>query len=240
MPNYLTLQTQMRSGTHFMCRLFHDSYGARLFWRDVEPMTPEDIRTGLSDGFDQNSRQATTALHVWSCHYYHQIDKHPEYASAPRVVVFANPFDSFWSDFIVFSDDEVSAAPSRLRNHENKETVFVKDSPVWNKLFPYMQQNADWLTQLCDTDKDWPLLRYEDIIDNFDAVSDRLVAYLGAPLAPFTPPWQDHNRLSWQQNYRQKYDLPALKAMWILFEKPMQHFYPEQSRVIKGLLDDTE
>ena len=227
-PKNLTLVTQMRSGTHFICAALRIALGATLY-RPIDnkqylPMEDDYIARGLRE--EVPLPPAAADRHIYFSHYYHP--HHDALEPIPRIVLIGFPLDTYYSEGIIYSDTVSlnDPAPSVSRRHA-PGYVYRYDTPEWRFLEPRTVKNAVWLNQLGESE-DELLIRYEDFFLDFDATAARIERFVGGFLAPMPRPILNAKRTYWTERYAEAFDPAALDVLCSLFAKSIRRFYPER------------
>lgn len=235
------LETQMRAGTHYICSALLIAYHPYLHYplRDggVRQLEWTDIESGLKE-YKRVEINTNLDIEILFKHYYHQLEIDPIFSSAKKFALIGYPFDSFYSDGVVFSSDHYSPAPSNRRKAAS-EYQFRYGSKEWDFLFPYMLKNAEWLEKLNSQTGGAELLviRYEDLIDNFIEAKKQITEFMQLELVgEFTKPMNNRNRIFWNKNYVKRIDNKALRTMYEIFEKSIDKFYPDQNTYLRHLI----
>jgi hypothetical protein len=230
----LALITQMRAGTHFLCAglrvalqaaVLHPVDGGRY-----AKMSDDEISKGLNAAAPIDLPRAESGRTVYFSHYYHA--HHQALGPLPRIFLIGFPFDSFYSDGLVFSDAAYNAGPSGARVRA-AGYVFRFDSKEWRFLEPYMHQNARWLAEIAESDKAL-IVRYEDFFLDFDATASRLSRFVGGFTRPLPSPLRNPKRCYWTERYGEAFDERALAALGEIFAPAIRRFYPERSSALGG------
>lgn len=230
----IALITQMRAGTHYMCAALRVALEATIHRPDRERqfivMDDDYIRKGLNKT-DSIALPAPRAdRNVYFCHYYH-----PQIrllSGKPHLNLVGFPLDSFYSDGVVASHGTNDPAPSGPRA---QSFVMRFDSPEWRYLETRMKENADWLDALAEDPRS-VVVRYEDLIANFDQTATRLGSLLGKFVNPLPRPTKNAERTYWTEKYARAFDKGALNAMWSRFGNAIERFYPERTASLKAAL----
>jgi hypothetical protein len=193
-------------------------------------MDDDYIRRGLHQTDNINFPSSQAKRNIYFCHYYHPQSR--LLAGSPHLHLIGFPLDSFYSDAVVARDASSEPAPSGPRS---KSYVMRFDSPEWRSLECRMKENADWLMTLTENDRSL-IVRYEDLIANFDESSARLESYVGKFLNPIPKPTKNSRRSYWTENYEAAFDKEALNAMWNLFGPSIERFFPERSASLQAAL----
>ena len=232
----LALVTQMRAGTHYMCAALRVALAATLYRpgdgdRDghrYAQMSDDEIRKGLYGEAPIDLPPAESERTVYFSHYYHT--HHAALGPLPRIFLIGFPFDSFYSDGVVFSDSTYSAGPSGARARA-AGYVFRFDSKEWRFLEPYMHQNARWLAEIAESDTAL-IVRYEDFFLDFDATASRLSRFVGGFVRPLPQPLRNAKRCYWTERYDEAFDERAFAALGEIFAPAIERFYPERSSTL--------
>jgi hypothetical protein len=232
----LALTTQMRAGTHYMCGGLRVALEATVH-RPVSgglfvTMDDAEILKGLHDDSNVVLPPPRDDRHVYFSHYYHT--DHHGHDDLPSILLIGFPFDSFYSDGIVYSDKMYSAGPSGSRGHAQQYTLRF-GSDEWNFLSERMRQNAEWLVSIAEGD-DALLLRYEDLFLDYDGSCRRLASFTGAFIHPLPRPVINKRRSYWSDEIESGFDLPARRALWELFGPSIERFYPEKVASVRRAL----
>ena len=220
----LSLETQMRAGTHFMCLALRHALSASLM-RPREGafvhMTDESLLEEMhKDDFPALS-EALPDRTIYFTHYFHP-QRHG-LSGIKRICLIGFPLDSFYSDGIVYSGDG-KAGPSGTRSHAARY-VFRHGSPEWNLLEERMRQNADWLGEIAENENTL-ILRYEDLGGDFTATAARIEAFTGPFLHSLPAPAMNRKRSYWTRDFS-GFDWQALASLNALFGPAIARFYPE-------------
>jgi hypothetical protein len=234
--NELALITQMRAGTHFVCKALRIGWQAALY-RPVEceryvVMEDEYILKGLHERVALPP--ANPELRVYFSHYYHP--HHHRLGQVLRVYLIGFPFDSFYSDGVVYSDTirENDPKPSGTRKHA-EDYVLRFESAEWKLLEPIMRQNAAWLMEIEEGEHNL-VLRYEDFFLEFEKTMMRLARFIGRSSADVPRPVMNARRCYWSQRYSEAYDSGALATWWDIFAPSIEKFYPERNQSLRAAL----
>jgi hypothetical protein len=230
----VALTTQMRAGTHYMCAALRTALEATIHRPDRENhfviMDDDYIRKGLYGEENIILTRPRTDRHVYFCHYYHpQIQL---LAGKPRIQLIGFPLDSFYSDGVIARSESNNPAPSgpRAANY-----VMRFGESEWRSLEGYMEKNADWLLDLSES-SDRIIIRYEDLIADFQSTAERLELFVGGFVNALPPPKKNPRRSYWTEDYAACFDREALNAMWTLFGRSIERFYPERVSSLKAAL----
>jgi hypothetical protein len=227
-PRDLALITQMRAGTHFLCAglrvalrasVLHPADGGRY-----AEMSDDAIRKGLRADAPIVLPPASGGRAVYFSHYYHP--HHHALEGLRRIFLIGFPFDSFYSDGVVFSDSAYDPGPSGTRTRA-AGYVFRFDSQEWRFLEPYMRRNAQWLAEIAESE-DALILRYEDFFLDFDAVASRLSRFVGGFAETLPKPQRNPQRCYWTGRYGEAFDERAFAALAEIFGPAIERFYPER------------
>jgi hypothetical protein len=233
-PSEFALITQMRAGTHFVCAILRIGIEATLY-RPTDglryaPMDDEYILRGLQQPL--RLPQSRSGPRVYFSHYYHP--HHQSLARVPAMYLIGFPFDSFYSDGIVYTD-RVRAndpSPSATRRHA-RGYVLRFDSEEWQFLELRMRQNAGWLNEIADGANNL-VIRYEDFFSDFDGTTARLSQFVGGFSAPLPRPVWNRRRSYWTERYEDGFDRQALGALWEMFAPAIGRWYPERLRSLRA------
>jgi hypothetical protein len=224
----------MRAGTHYMCAALRTALEATVYRPDRERqfvvMDDDYIRKGLNNGDSIKLPVARPGQIVHFCHYYHSQKR--LLANKPKIYLVGFPLDSFYSDGVVASYARNDPAPSGPRA---RSFVMRFGSPEWYYLEDRMKENAGWLDALAEDDQSL-IMRYEDLIADFDQSARRLEGFLGKFSNPLPKPVKNARRTYWTENYVDAFDKNALKAMWDLFGNSIERLYPERSTSLRASL----
>jgi hypothetical protein len=232
----LALVTQMRAGTHYMCAALRVALAAS-FYRPGDggryiAMSDDEIVKGLHSKDALALPVASLDRQVYFSHYFHP--HHHALAPMPRISLIGFPFDSFYSDGIVYSDKAYDPGPSGTR-HSADGYMLRFNSPEWNFLAPSMDKNAEWLATLTPSD-DNLVIRYEDLYLDFVGCSERLSRFVGGFANPLPDPVVNRRRSYWSEQYASAFDPPALAALWKMFRPGIEKFYPERVASVTAAL----
>lgn len=211
-----------------MCAALRVGWHATLFkparQRAYELMDDEYILRGLREPMRLPPTRPDLKVYFSHYHYPH----HHTLAEMPRIFLIGFPFDSFYSDGIVYSDkaNKNDPRPSSVRAHA-ANYIFRFGSPEWQFLEPIMRQNAEWLMRI-DEREDAIIFRYEDFFLDLVKTEDRLARFIGKPFTSLPPPVQNPRRTYWTEKYSECFDHDALHALWRLFGPAIERFYPEK------------
>ena len=234
MPHDVSLVTQMRAGTHYMCAALRFSLEAQVMRpRDgaFAPMDDADIIKDMHPSGRFELPPPRPGRHIYFSHYYH-----PQFRSLPpmsRLSLIGFPLDSFYSDGVVYSDTSYSAGPSGLRAHAGT-FVFRYGSEEWKILEERMHQNAHWLSEAAGGSAEELVVRYEDLDQDFERTSAAISAHLTL-LNPLPRPVINRKRSYWTQDYEAKFDDKALAVLIDIFAPAISRFYPERLAPLQGL-----
>jgi hypothetical protein len=223
--NGLGLITQMRAGTHYMCAGLRIALEATIYRPDRDRrfvvMDDEYIRKGLHSTDDYVLPRARPERIVHFCHYYHP---QKQYLAGKRIYLIGFPLDSFYSDGVVATHASNDPAPSGPRA---ASYIMRAGSPEWVGLEDRMRQNAEWLTEISESD-DALVLRYEDFFTDFDETARRLESFAGKFVNPLPEPTKNPRRTYWTEDYSRHFDHAALAALCARFSPSIEKFYPER------------
>jgi hypothetical protein len=232
--NTFVLETQMRAGTHYLLYALYSAYRPVIHYPlrsgSVRRLTIDDLKGGLGGKVKVPTTPEDESVEILFRHYYHNLDIDPLFHGSKKVALIGYPFDSFYSDGLVFSSDIYSAAPSNIR--QNSTNYILKhSSKEWDFLYPYMLKNANWLKAIANDDAEGTLIvRYEDLIDNFVLQRERIINFLGImPQTPFPEPHISQRRIYWSGGIHSRFDDKALYAMNSIFSESLKIFYPERT-----------
>jgi hypothetical protein len=230
----VALITQMRAGTHYMCAALRTALEATIYRPDRERqfvvMDDDYIRKGLHGAESILLPAARPERAVHFCHYYHP--QRDLLTGKPKIYLIGFPPDSFYSDGVVASQATNDPAPSGPRS---ASYLLRFASPEWRQLENRMKENADWLDALAEDDQSI-IMRYEDLIANFDQSARRLERFLGGFTNPLPRPTKNAQRTYWTENFGAAFDKDALRAIWARFGNSIERFYPERSAALKATL----
>jgi hypothetical protein len=228
------LVTQMRAGTHFICYALRMALEATIYRPDRERrfivMENDYILRGLHPTDDTALPAPRPDVKIYFNHYYH-----PQLQSLPgvrRIYLIGYPFDSFYSDGIVYSEKTYDVGPSGSRANGY---MMRQSNSEWNFLRSYMVQNAEWLQEISEG-KDAIILRYEDFFLDFKKCAARLSEFTGGFVRPLPKPVINAKRMYWTDSYSTCLDELALGALWTLFEPGIRRFYPEKIDPLQAAL----
>jgi hypothetical protein len=228
------LITQMRAGTHYMCAALRVSLEATLHRpdhaRQFIVMEDDYIRRGLHKTDDIALPPPCAERNIYFCHYYHPQTR--LLLGKPHINLVGFPLDSFYSDGVVAKHATNDPAPSGPRA---ESFVMRFGSPEWRHLENRMKENSDWLGALAEGDRSL-IMRYEDLIADFDQSARRLEGFLGKFLNPLPKPTKNAKRTYWTEDYLGAFDKDALRAMWSLFGSSIERLYPERMASLKAAL----
>ena len=236
------LETQMRSGTHYLLFALRVAYRPVILWPlrngDVRELLDEDLSDGLRGREELSSKELSNTepvalVEILFRHYYHQLNVDPSFRFSKKVALISYPFDSFFSDGVVFSSETYTKTSSSTRP-EARDYVLKHGSTEWKFLYPYMQKNARWLEAIAKAREENTLVvRFEDLIDSFAPQRDRIVNFLEIkPQQNFPEPVFNRERSYWKGDLLHKFDRKALEAMTATFARSLSQFYPERSTSI--------
>ena len=220
----LSLETQMRAGTHFMCLALRHALEATLMRpRDgiFQPMSDESLLMEMHGGDFPALSQSRPDRTIFFTHYFHP-QRHA-LKDMKRICLIGFPHDSFYSDGIVYSSDG-KGGPSGGRDHAERY-VFRHGSPEWKYLEDRMAQNAAWLGEITE-DENTLVVRYEDLGANFAETAARIEAFTVPFLHPLPAPLINRKRSYWSRDYS-GFDERAMVELEQLFGKAIARFYPE-------------
>ncbi len=216
----------MRAGTHYICAALRVALEATMYRPNRErcyiPMEDDYIFKGLHQEGWMSLPTAKLERKIYFNHYYHP-QRHT-LPSIPTICLIGYPFDSFYSDGVVYSKPSYDVGPSGPRAHKY---VFRAGSHEWNFLEEKMRENAAWLAGLKESDNDL-IIRYEDLFLDFEGCAQRLSGFVGGFINPIPPPIKNAKRMYWTDDYGSALDRPALTSLWQLFEPGVRRFYPEK------------
>lgn len=193
-------------------------------------MEDDYVLKGLHANSKTRLPEPNPNLKVYFNHYYHP-QRHT-LPGVPRINLIGYPFDSFYSDGVVYSKPTYSAAPSGARA---EGYVFRAGSHEWNFLEEKMRENATWLEELEEGDDDI-IIRYEDLFLDFNGCVERLSQFVGGFINPVPPPIKNPKRMYWTDDYAAALDRPALKSLWERFQGGVRRFYPEKVEALLAAL----
>jgi hypothetical protein len=230
----IALVTQMRAGTHYLCLALRLALEATIYRPNRERryilMEDDYILRGLHAESQIRLPEPNPDLKIYFNHYYHpQLHTLP---GVPRINLIGYPFDSFYSDGVVYSKPSYDVGPSGPRAHQY---IFRADSHEWNFLEEKMRENATWLEELKEGDDDI-IIRYEDLFHDFDGCVRRLSQFVGGFINPIPQPIRNPKRMYWTDDYASALDQPALTSLWQLFEPGVRRFYPEKVEALLAAL----
>jgi hypothetical protein len=230
----LALITQMRAGTHFLCYALRVGLEATIYLPNREKryvlMDDDYIARGLHLGRDIVLPAAKPDCTIFFSHYYHP--QHHTLPDMPRIYLIGFPHDSFYSDGVVYSKESYDVGPSGPRAGDY---VMRLDSKEWKFLAEKMQENADWLAEISDSE-DSLIIRYEDLYLDFDACVGRLSNFVGGFVAPLPRPIRNPKRMYWTDAYSSCFDEAGLQELWRLFGPAVSRFYPEKKAALEAVL----
>jgi hypothetical protein len=217
-----------------MCAALRTALEATVYRPDRERqfvvMDDDYIRKGLHSDESIVLPVARPERTVRFCHYYHS--QMHALTDLPSIKLIGFPLDSFYSDGVVASHAKNDPAPSGPRA---ASFVMRFDSPEWRYLEDRMKENASWLGTLVE-DGHSLIVRYEDMIANFDQSARRLEGFLGTFSNPLPKPTRNARRTYWTEEYAVAFDKEALRAMWNLFGNSIERFYPERVVSLRAAL----
>jgi len=230
----IALVTQMRAGTHYLCLALRLALEATIYRPNREQryvlMEDDYVLRGLHADSQTRLPEPNPNLKIYFNHYYHP-QRHT-LPGVPRINLIGYPFDSFYSDGVLYSKSAYDVGPSGPRAHEY---VFRAGSKEWNFLEEYVGENAKWLEELKEGDEDI-IIRYEDLFLDFDGCVRRLSEFVGGFANPVPPPIKNSKRMYWTDDYASALDRPALTALWQRFEPGIRRFYPEKVEALLAAL----
>ena len=232
-PLSISLVSQMRAGTHFMCAALRLALEAGIM-RPREggvysPMDDTDILNDLHPESRFPLPPPRPDRHIYFSHYYHP--HQDNLLEMTRISLIGFPLDSFYSDGIVYSDKKYTAAPSGSRPHASSY-VFRRDSEQWNRPEDRMHQNARWLSQIGRTANDL-VVRYEDLYSDFDVTAARIEKHVGGFLNPMPKPMLNRKRTYWTRDFALKFDAKALSSLADIFGPAIVRLYPECAAALR-------
>jgi hypothetical protein len=225
----LIIETQMRAGTHYVLDGLIKVYGGKVLKiknSKFEFVDRQIINEGLYKPSENNYLNEYEDRLIFHHHYYHTVPKDNRYRNGKKFFLIGYPFDSFYSDGLIFSSEEYNVLPSS-KNKRNKEYRLTRMSTEWNFLEPYMKKNAKWLNKLSKR-SDAMVIRYEDFFLKFDKTTKKIEEYCGPFLEKFPTPRKNPTRMYWSNRYKTKIDLSAFEALKSLFINSVKYFYPEK------------
>jgi hypothetical protein len=230
----IALVTQMRAGTHYLCLALRLALEATIYRPNREQryvlMEDDYILRGLHADSQTRLPEPNPDFKVYFNHYYH-----PQRHTLPgvrRINLIGYPFDSFYSDGVIYSKPSYDVGPSGPRA---AEYVFRAESPEWKFLEEKMDENAAWLGELKEGDEDL-VIRYEDLFLDFDGSMRRLSCFAGDFVNPVPPPIKNSKRMYWTDDYASALDRAALTSLWQRFEPGIRRFYPEKVNALSAAL----
>jgi hypothetical protein len=221
----------MRAGTHYLLdALAHVYHGKveKTTGSKFESFSQRKINKGLytSRKFATRHPIETTIFHA---HYFHAPLDDPRLQKAKAIYLIGYPFDSFYSDGLIFSSNEYIVAPS-IKSKRHKSYRLFYGSDEWLFLEPFMHENALWLKRLSNQSNMF-ILRYEDFFLNFTRTTSRLGNIFGKFKEEFPHPIKNQNRMYWKNNYCDKMDARAFNELKRIFYDNLSFFYPEKMPV---------
>jgi hypothetical protein len=223
-PREIALITQMRAGTHFLCYALRVALNATLYRPNREQryilMDDDYIVRGLHDEIKLPAAQPDCL--VYFNHYYHP--QQHTVPDVPRIYLIGFPYDSFYSDGVVYSKDSYDVGPSGPRAGSY---VMRAESSEWKFLEEKMTENAEWLEQIKESD-DAIIFRYEDFFLDFEKCAERLSRFVGGFNQPLPKPIKNPKRMYWTEAYSSCFDAPALDELFRIFGPATERFYPER------------
>ena len=145
----LALITQMRAGTHFLCYALRVALEASIYLPDRERryirMDDDYILRGLHLGREIALPLERPNCAVYFNHYYHP--QQHTLPNIPRIYLIGFPFDSFYSDGVVYSEGSYDVGPSGPRA---SGYVMCAGSSEWKFLEEKMIENAEWLAKIAE------------------------------------------------------------------------------------------
>jgi hypothetical protein len=225
----LTIETQMRAGTHYMLDGLIRVYGGKVLKirnNKFEFVERQIINEGLYESSENYYLNEHEDRFIFHHHYYHTVPKDNRYNKGKKIYLIGYPFDSFYSDGLIFSSQEYNVLPS-AKNKRNTKYRLTQRSTEWNFLEPYMKKNAQWLNKLSKR-RDGIIIRYEDFFVKFDETTKRIAEYCGPFMEKFPPPRKNPNRMYWTNKYKTNIDLSAFETLKSLFINSITYFYPEK------------
>ena len=233
-PRELALITQMRAGTHYLCYALRMVLNATLYRpnRELRYILMDDdyILRGLHLGEEIKLPAAQPNWIVYFNHYYHP--QQYTVPNAPRIYLIGFPFDSFYSDGVVYSKASYDVGPSGPRAGGY---VMRADSAEWKFLEEKMMENAEWLAKITEAD-DAIILRYEDFFLDFENCADRLSRFIGGFTQPLPRPIKNPKRMYWTEAYSPCFDAPALNELFRIFGPATERFYPERMASLQAAI----
>lgn len=218
----------MRSGTHYvldaLSQVYHGQI-ARIQNGDFVFVSQEENARGLYERNKEKQHPIDKSL-IFQTHYYHTIPNDDRLQGEKIINLIGYPFDSFFSDGLIFSNNNCSVVPSIY--NKNSETYTLKHgSKEWYFLKPYMQKNAEWLSSLC-RQSDLCILRYEDFFNDFDGTCKKIIKLAGPFFEKFPEPMKNNARLYWRNSVKDKMDKRAFEALCEIFSETLEYFWPEK------------
>lgn len=219
----------MRAGSHYTLQGLAEAYGLRpaIINRDgasYEVISPERLSRGLYQTLAKAWNDDSNI--VLQYHYYHKLAKNIEEQRSKTIHLIGYPFDTFYSDGLVFSKKNYSLRPADQEEVDNY--ILRKDSPEFKFLEPYMRLNAEWLEHLSGN-KDAFVIRYEDYFNDFVKTTAKIQSFLGPFKRPFPQAKRKTTRSYWNGSYRLRMEESVYESLAALFRKSISHFYPEKS-----------
>jgi hypothetical protein len=236
-PLHVAMESQMRAGNHYvlgeLCVCLH----ARPY--SIERSTglfyPKNY-SWVSEGLYHKSEKQKQAVEdtssqniIFQYHYYHTVPDEALPADSKTFYLIAYPFDSWYSEGLVASQTEDANSPKPSATRDNFGTYVLKaGSNEWNSFLSTIEQNAQWLDDLIDSNAF--ILRYEDFYVDFDNTIRRLEAYLGNFKSSFSPPSNKSlHRLYFTDEYKKKLDSESFSYLKERFRRSLACFWPEKN-----------
>ena len=230
---YIKVETQMRSGTHYLLDALIRIYGAKVAKikeSGFEIIDRKKINKGLYSQNEKEYPEESTNCLIFHYHYFHTVPNDLRLNVAKSIFLIGYPFDSFYSDGLVFSSKEYSVVPSILNERSKAYRLYYK-SKEWEFLEPYMRQNAVWLEKI-QHKKRKLIIRYEDFFIDFHKTCHRIEKHLGPFKATFPTPLKNPTRMYCTNDYPSKLNQEAFLKIKEIFKNSLYYFYPEKQSVL--------
>ncbi len=224
----IKLQTQMRSGTHFMLNALSRVYHLKpaIINRDGGFNYVDKNRLAKGLYKHDNKSYPTNNGTVLQYHFYHKVNPDLHLEDAKLINLIGYPFDTYYSDGLIYSTENYTVAPTR-QHQDYKDYKLKFGSPEWLKLEERMIQNAEWLESLENTNEGLTI-KYEDLFLDNRNILNQIEEYLGPFKEEFPEAVKNPERVFWTDNYREKFDDHAIKNLTAIFRSSISKFYPEK------------
>jgi hypothetical protein len=230
--HYIKLETQMRSGTHYLLDALVHVYHAKVMKLRKDQfclVNRKVINEGLYESKKSNYLVDDNETFIFHHHYFHSLPADNRLKNSKSLILIGYPFDSFYSDGMVFSSGKYSVAPSQ-KNRRFEQYRLLWNSAEWKFLEKYMQKNSRWLRKIAKRN-DVAIIRYEDFFLDFSNTINKIEKLLGSFKEKFPLPTKNNARIYWTDDYRSKMDRDAFEKLLKYFQKSVSFFYPEKHQL---------